>query len=148
MPVAGRGSHAFPGPGRRSLKAFNHSSTDLPKLNKSQPLCSLGEYPQISGIRAFGALRDFEFHLVPLFQGFKPFRLTTPSRVLQTSAKCKVSFRLIRRFLQNAPQLTLLLCPIVLQNKNDKIFRVVYGILFSSLRCGSPFINGLLSLKA
>jgi hypothetical protein len=39
------------------------------------PIQSLTNHPYIGGLRAFGALRDFEFHLVSLFQGFKPLSL-------------------------------------------------------------------------
>ncbi len=51
------------------LKAFKHSSTELTQIGKRRPLCSLTNHPYIGGLRAFGALRDFEFHLISLFQG-------------------------------------------------------------------------------
>jgi hypothetical protein len=39
------------------------------------PIQSLTNDPYIGSIRAFGALRDFEFNLISLFQGFEPLPL-------------------------------------------------------------------------
>src|SRR3972149_3619512 len=37
--------------------------------------CSLTGHPYTRGLRTLGALRNFEFHLISLFQRFKPLRL-------------------------------------------------------------------------
>jgi hypothetical protein len=39
------------------------------------PIQSLANDPYIGGLKAFGALRDFEFNLISLVQGFEPLPL-------------------------------------------------------------------------
>jgi hypothetical protein len=58
------------------LKAFNHSSNELPEVEKGQPLCFLSNHLYIGGLRTFCALRDFEFNLITLSQG-KSFTLNS-----------------------------------------------------------------------
>jgi hypothetical protein len=65
--------------GRHPAHKIAHSSTAKAVLfywrDKSWPLCALTNHPYIGGLRTFRALRDFEFNLISLSQGFEPLPL-------------------------------------------------------------------------
>ena len=89
-------------PGEDIVPGIQSSFIEPIEVGQSRPLCSLAEYSQISGIRAFGALRNFEFHLISLFQGFKPLPLN--GRVMDEY--------ILRAFYLNKPKSLLIIEPL------------------------------------